>query len=315
MRKNIAVRVAALLLLSTLPNGFTFSQEDPSEDLVLSVLGTWTTGRITVDGTKVTHTLELKKSSDGKNYEHDWTITGADESKTSHWEAKLEIAPLGKKMVSLSYIENRRLAPADKVHDWRPFELVLVVQPDQNQLFAINALDNETWIWRRADVDSHVAKDHRLDVLAPLLETYSGTHDHLGSEAYGVVNNKKQITSSGKLTPTGTVLEHRWVSIPEGAGPEKAFEARGVYSYSVKEKTIIKQYQSSTGVHMTGRLVAVQDKKMLWERTGEGPTGTIRELCQFDFTDPNVFKHLIIHRSLNGVPTDEGGQLITLSKQ
>ena len=85
-----------------------------------------------------------------------------------------------------------------------------------------------------------------------------------------MVNNKKQITSSGKLTPTGTVLEHRWVSIPEGAGPEKAFEARGVYSYSVKEKTIIKQYQSSTGVHMTGRLVAVQDKKMLWERTGEG---------------------------------------------
>ena len=64
MRKNIAVRVAALLLLNTLPNGFTFSQEDPSDDLVLSVLGTWTTGRITVDGTKVTHTLELKKSSE-----------------------------------------------------------------------------------------------------------------------------------------------------------------------------------------------------------------------------------------------------------
>ena len=66
----------------------TFPQEHPSEDLVLSVLGTWTTGRITVDGTKVTHTLELKKSADGKNYEHDWTITGADESKISHWEAK-----------------------------------------------------------------------------------------------------------------------------------------------------------------------------------------------------------------------------------
>ncbi len=187
MSKIIAVRVAALLLMSTLPNGFTFSQEQPSEDLVLSVLGTWTTGRITVDSTKVTQTLELKKSSDGKNYEHDWTITGADESKTSHWETKLEIAPLGKKMVSLSD--------------------------------------------------------------------------------------------------------------------------------SVKEKTIIKQYQSWTGVHMTGRLVAVQDKKMLWERTGEGPTGTIRELCQFDFTDPNVSKHLTIHRSLNGVPTDEGGQLITLNKQ
>lgn len=290
------------------------SQQADAKHSLESVLGKWSKSHLSVDGIRVTHTLELKRDENEENFEHVWSIHGEDESRDSLWEAKLKIEPLGEKLFALKYIENRRLAPADKTHDWQPFGLTLVVQAEEKHLYASNSLDRETWIWQREGVESNVTSGSRLEILSPMLESYSGTHDHVGSEAYGVSNTKSHITSTGKLTPTGTVLEHSWVSIPEGAGSDQAFEAKGIYSYSVKDKTIIKQYQTSTGIHMTGRLVSSQGKKMLWERVGEGPSGTVRELCQFDFSEPGIFKHTIIRRSLNGVPTEESGQVIILKQ-
>ena len=117
----------------------------------------------------------------------------------------------------------------------------------------------------------------KLEVRKPLLSKYSGVHEHFGSEAYGASNMKQTIKSSGKLSQTGTVLVPEWISLPVDTNPEHAFETRGIFSYSVKHKAIVTQYHTSTGVMMTGVLVNVEGKKMLSERMGEGPAGTIHE--------------------------------------
>ncbi|MGB0600086.1 MAG: hypothetical protein ACPGLY_25685 [Rubripirellula sp.] len=101
------------------------------------------------------------------------------------------------------------------------------------------------------------------------MKTYPGVHDHLGSEAYGASNAKQNIKRAGKLSPTGTVLVHEWTSLPLDAKPEHAFEARWVFSYSVKHKAMVKRYHTSTGVIMTGVLVRNDGDKVLWERPGK----------------------------------------------
>ncbi len=309
------VRPLAMTLALLMAECTCFAQQSMTITTADQVLGTWETSKVNSEGKLVTHNLQLKPGAEEDTYEHVWEVLDENKAVTSRWEAKFIIEPAGKRMVALNYTENRRVLPEDKTHDWRPFGFSFIAQRAGNQLYASIGLDQEMWIWRKVDGESAVVDASKLDVLKPLLETYSGEHDHLGSEAYGASKAKQQIKTSGTLSPTGTVLTHQWTSLPIDANPEDAFEARGVFSYSVKHKTIIKQYHTSTGVMMTGVLVNVEGKKMLWERTGEGPAGSIHEFCQFDFSEPGVFIHKIISRSLNGVPTKEAGQTIVLQKQ
>jgi hypothetical protein len=305
----------AYVCLAVLAGDTGFAQDFKSITTTDQIIGTWEVKDVTEDGELVTHTLELKQGTGENAYEQLWETSNATNTVIARSEAKLKIERAGKRMLAFNYGESRRLLPDEKSHDWRPSEMSVVVQRVGNQLYACMGLDQEMWIWRKVDGESAVVEASRLDVLKPLLKTYTGVHDHLGSEAYGASNAKQNIKSAGKLSPTGTVLVHEWTSLPLDAKPEDAFEARGVFSYSIKHKAIVKQYHTSTGVMMTGVLVKNDGDKMLWERTGEGPAGTIHELCQFDFSEPGVFKHKIISRSLNGVPTSEAGQLIILKQQ
>ena len=289
--------------------------EISSQDHMKSLVGTWVITRVNVDGKPITHRYQIKPGKKEGEFEHVWRVTGNEEKGDSLWEGRFKVTPASRTTLAVNYVENKRLLPEEKAHDWQPFDLSYVAQVTGDQLYTQRSLDREPWIWTRENSGMNVQDPKRLEVLAPLLETYSGKYENQGSKAYGAANSTQLITSSGKKTETGTVILHEWTGITDGSSAKEAFEARGTYSYSPEKRKIVKSYQTSTGVHMTGVLVSAQKGKLLWERTGEGPAGTIRELCQFDFSEPGVFRHRILHRTLNGVPADEDEQDIILKKK
>ena len=290
------------------------SEEMTPQEHMKKLIGAWVITRMNVEGEPVTHHYQIKPGEKEGEFEHVWRVTGNADKGDSLWEARFNVAPASAKTLAVSYVENKRILPEDKAHDWQPFGMSYVAQVVGNQLYAQMSLDREPWIWTRERTGMDVQDPTRLDVLAPLLETYSGKYENMGSKAYGAAKSSQMITTTGRKTKTGTVVIHEWTSIPDGGTAEDAFEARGIYSFSPKQRKIVKQYQTSTGVHMTGVLVAANGNKLLWERTGEGPSGTIREFCQFDFSEPGVFRHRILRRSLNGVPVEEDEQDIILKK-
>ena len=290
------------------------TEELTPQEHMKKLVGTWVTTRVNVEGVPLTHTYQIKPGDKEGDFEHVWRVTGNAEKGDSLWHGKFKVTPASKKTLTFAYAENKRILPEDKAHDWQPFDMSYIAQVVGNELFAQMSLDRQPWIWTRESSGMDVQDPARLEILAPLLETYSGAYENMGSKAYGAAKSSQMITSSGKKTKTGTVILHEWTSIPQGGSAEEAFEARGIYSYSPKDRKIVKQYQTSTGVHMTGVLVAAKDKKLLWERTGKGPSGTIRELCQFDFSEPGVFRHRILSRTLNGVPVEEDEKDILLKK-
>lgn len=300
--------------LATLSSARAQTEELTPQEHMEKLIGTWVITRVNVEGVPITHTYQIKRGAEEGDFKHVWRVTGDAEAGDSLWEARFKVTPASKKTLTVGYVENKRILPEDKAHDWQPFGMSYVAQVVGDQLYAQMSLDREPWIWTRENSGMDVQDPARLDVLAPLLETYSGKYENMGSKAYGAAKSSQTITTSGRKTETGTVVIHEWTSIPEGGSAAEAFEARGIYSFSPKERKIVKQYQTSTGVHMTGVLVAANGNKLLWERTGEGPSGTIREFCQFDFSEPGVFRHRILSRTLNGLPVEEEEQDIVLKK-
>ncbi|MDA7874457.1 hypothetical protein N9B17_04745 [Rhodopirellula sp.] len=290
------------------------TEESSPEEHMNKLVGTWIITNVSVEGTPVKHKYQIKPGDKEGAFEHVWRVTGNSDEGDSLWEGKFNVTPASEKTLAVKYAENKRILPEDKAHDWQPFGMSYVAQVVGDQLYTQISLDREPWIWTREDAGMNVQDSKRLEVLAPLLATYAGKYENMGSKAYGAAKSTQMITSTGKKTETGTVILHEWTSIPEGGSAKDAFEARGIYSFSTKQRKIVKQYQTSTGVHMTGVLVSVQDDKLLWERTGEGPAGTIREFCQFDFSEPGVFRHRILSRTLNGVPVEEDEQDIVLKQ-
>ena len=66
---------------------------------------------------------------------------------------------------------------------------------------------------------------------------------------------------------------------------------------------------------MKAELVRARGGKLLWERTAQAPAGEIRELCLFDFSEPGVFRHRIVLRTLNGAVVDQEEEDIVLRLQ
>ena len=278
------------------------------------LIGTWTATRVNVEGESTLHTYQIMEGDKEGEFKHLWRVSGDKENGDSLWEGRFEVTPASRKTLAVNYIENKRVLPEDKAHDWRPFGLSYVAQVVGDQLYAQTDLDSEGWIWIRENSGMNTQGAKQLEALAPLLETYSGKSENKGSRGYGIEGSRQTVTSTGTTTASGTVIVHEWTSLPEGASADEAFEARGIYSYNPMEKKIVKQFQTSTGMHMSGVLVSAQDGKLLWERTAEGPTGTVHEFCQFDFSEPGVFRHRILKRTLNGVPVDSEERDIVLQK-
>ena len=126
-------------------------------------------------------------------------------------------------------------------------------------------------------------------------------HKNIGSKAYGAQWKSTTIRWHANLSATGTLITGRWVSTPDGADAKESMEVAAVFSYNPTKKAYVKQYQSSTGVQMNGSVKAMDNKRILWERSGDTPAGELFELCLFDFSEKDTFRHVILKRTLNGV--------------
>lgn len=290
----------------------TAAPETTAAEKIAQLVGTWTRTVVNVEGQPVTITWTVRAGEKEGQFEHTFHMINRDKSEESLWEAKFLASVAVRNLLAIEFSENKRMLPKAEAHDWQPFNFSAIAEVKGNRMFATWDLEKETHVWTRSTTAAKNVNSTNLDVLAPLLKTYEGDFENPGSDAYGANTATYRVRTSGKRSKTGSVIMHDWTMQQVGSSSDEAMEVRGVYSYNAKTGRVIKQYQTSTGVLMRGELIAANNGKLLWERTGEGPAGKIHEFCQFDFSEPGVFRHKIISRTLNGVRVDEDEPVLVL---
>ena len=142
--------------------------ETSSQDHMKSLVGTWVITRVNVDGKPITHRYQIKPGKKEGEFEHVWRVTGNEEKGDSLWEGRFKVTPASRTTLAVNYVENKRILPEDKAHDWQPFDLSYVAQVTGEQLYTQRSLDREPWIWTRENSGMNVQDPKRLEVLAPL---------------------------------------------------------------------------------------------------------------------------------------------------
>lgn len=289
------------------------SQTKPQTE---QVLGTWLKTGVNIDGQRVTDRLVIESAdSEGKfHFRYQQVTEGAE--KIALAEGDGVISAGGRKYVVMDVERMRVLKPEDEATDWDTSQFSVVAQIIGDRMHSTAGMDSKGGVWTRENTTTPVVTADKLEMLAPLLGTYTGEHEDPGSKGYGVAAGTNRIVTTHRLSPSGKLVIGEWTSTPKGGTADDAFEVRAVCSYSPTEKAIIVDYHSSTGVSMRGKIVAMEKGKMLWERKGDSPAGAIHEYCLFDFSEPGKFAHTIVNRTVDGihVPSEEGNT-ITLNKQ
>ncbi len=289
------------------------SQTKPQTE---QVLGTWLKTGVNIDGQRVTDRLVIESAdSEGKfHFRYQQVTEGAEEIALAEGDGVISAG--GRKYVVMDVERMRVLKPEDEATDWDTSQFSVVAQIIGDRMHSTAGMDSKGGVWTRENTTTPVVTADKLEMLAPLLGTYTGEHEDPGSKGYGVAAGTNRIVTTHRLSPSGKLVIGEWTSTPKGGTADDAFEVRAVCSYSPTEKAIIVDYHSSTGVSMRGKIVAMEKGKMLWERKGDSPAGAIHEYCLFDFSEPGKFAHTIVNRTVDGihVPSEEGNT-ITLNKQ
>lgn len=293
------------------------AQEGNDQKPVEQVLGTWVKTAVTIDGKQSVHKLLIESvGSEGEfHFEYRTTPVGSKESAISEGNGVLVSG--GRQYVVMDVNRTRRVLPKEEKTDWRTTPFSVVAQIVGDHMYSAPGLDSKGGVWKREDSTESIVTADKLKVLAPLLGTYQGDHKFdVESKSYGVKSGTHHVVCRHTLTESGKLILGEWTETPVNGSAEDAMEVRAVYSYSPAEKTVIISYQSSTGVSMTGKVVAMSEDKILWERKGQSPAGAVHEYCLLDFSQPGVLRHVITSRTVNGIPAEgEEGVTITLKKQ
>ena len=327
MRSRALCLLCPLLMAILLP-GLSMAQESEAETQAEvqiesqtkpqteQVLGTWLKTGVNIDGQRVTDRLVIESAGlEGKfHFRYQQVTQGEDEIALGEGEGVISAG--GRKYVVMDVERMRVLKPEDEATDWDTSQFSVVAQIIGDRMHSTGGMDSKGGVWTRENTTAPVVTADKLEMLAPLLGTYTGEHEDPGSKGYGVAAGANRIVTTHRLSPSGKLVIGEWTSTPKGGTADDTFEVRAVCSYSPTEKAIIVDYHSSTGVSMRGKIVAVDKGKMLWERKGDSPAGAIHEYCLFDFSEPGKFAHTIVNRTVDGihVPSEEG-ITITLNKQ
>ena len=306
-------------MLIVLLQGLSMTQETQTvaemKHQTQQVLGTWLKTGVNIDGQRVTErlTIESTDSEEKFHFKYKQMTQGSDE--ISSGEGDGVISAGGRKYVVMDVERMRVLTPEDEATDWKSSPFSIVAQIIGDRMHSTAGMDRKGGVWTCENTTMPIVTADKLEMLAPLLGTYTGEHDEPGSKGYGIAAGTNRIVSTHRLSPSGKLVIGEWTSTPKGGTADDAFEVRAVCSYSPTEKAIVVDYHSSTGVSMRGKVVAVDDGKMLRERKGDSPAGVIHEYCLFDFSEPGIFAHTIVNRTVDGIPVPtEEGITITLKK-
>ena len=275
--------------------------------------GRWTRERINIGGEVETWTKTVVSGTETHEFIETNRVTDKDGKLMRQWQVKFRVDPAAGKFLSFN-AQGIRSAPPKDGEPWRPNGLQYLLQIDRNFIYEVHDFAHGVFRWQRLGPDAATIDPQRLNALRELLGTFRGDYTNSGSEAYGIAPAEVTITSSAQLSASGSLITQSWTSVPKDSGPEKAFEAHIVYSYDPSSGRIIKQYQTSTGVSVKGTLILWQNRKLLWERSGDTPKGPMYELCLFDFSEAGTFKHVILKRTLNGKPVDGNEDPIVLRR-
>lgn len=170
---------------------------------------------------------------------------------------------------------------------------------NQNGLFTFSRVD-------KGDEGSYQKMAARkLSILSPKIGVFKGSlKQAVDNEAYGTQAGEKRITYTSKWNSDKTVLTGVWAL--ENGG----LEVNVIHSFNPAERAIVKNYHTSTGTQMSGRLLAAWGNVFLWERSGDTARGHLYEKCVFDYSEEGILVHRILERTLNGVPQPQEADII-----
>jgi len=281
---------------------FTAVQAFASEadDRLRLIPGTYHLDLLNADGEVINRTKEITQG--GKSNEFIETITVAQDGKNiNQWQSKFEAVPINDNLFRFVG-HGWRSGGKDQSSEWAKNNFQYVFQINQDFFFELHNLDSNQgrFRWRRARDGVSTIRSNQIALLKPLLGTFEGSFNNRGSKAYGASNEKSDVRCETKLSESGQLATLSWI-MTQGDG-SSLFDAKLVISFDPHSGTLIKQGQTSTGVTMKGTLRAEQDGKLLWERHSDTPNGKLFELCLFDVSDQDTLRHVILKRTLNGIP-------------
>lgn len=307
----IAQRTAILLAATCFTCGIVAAAE-PDERMSL-IPGEWSLDRVNADGEVITRTKKILQG--GKPTEFIETITEKAGNETrQEWQVKFDVEPINQNLLLFTAREQRPIVPEES-KEWNKINYRYVFQIDQDFYHETHnlALRQGKVRWRRVTDGIAVIQDSPMELIKPLLGEFQGSFENAGSKAYGAANATSDVICKTELSSTGTLATLSW-QMTQGKD-SKLFEVLSVISYDPSLGTLVMQYQTSTGVTMKGFLRSYKNGKLLWERSGDTPAGRLFELCLFDVSNDNVFRHVITKRTLDGIPQlKEENEVILLNR-
>lgn len=315
--RTLTLRLLCPLFLVMVTQGRSTAQEE--SDPLSGVTGTFTRTRVNTDGIGVAFKRVIEATDKPGIFLQTRTVTPADGSDISQLKIEMQIEPLSSRVLKYRIVRYKKVLPKAEASDWisdekRP-DMVGVLQTRGNFHYSTNNLTKPAQIWIRQTDDYATLDADSLSVLEPLTKTYVGRYDSAGSAAYNASASSTLVKCTGRTNATGTVLSFDWTMHAEGAPSERAFEAHAICIFDSSTGRITSHIYNSVGVAMKAELVRARGGKLLWERTAQAPAGEIRELCLFDFSEPGVFRHRIVSRTLNGAVVDQEEEDIVLRLQ
>ena len=271
--------------------------------------GTWVRETITPEGNVWSMTKTIVAREKPNHYVEVVTVT-VDGELTNKIEVRFSVEPVVGKVLKFVGQETRRMNLEDSTwSSWSENNFRYVFQPDEffwNEIIQDLDNGNKRKFRRINTLDTQVSyKDlaqRKLEQLAGMIGTWEGEVKQTENVAYGFPAHTQQISHPIQFARDKTMIIWNWTS--------DLFQAYGAISYNASTRDIVINYHTSTGVQMSGKLIAAEDNRFLWEREGHTPTGVLREKCLIDLSKPDIFRHVIFDRTLNGIPGTEDPEII-----
>ena len=305
-RASLMRVVCPLLFLSLF---FSESRAQEDSNPYDGIVGTFSRSGVSTDGALVSIKRVIEAMDQPGLFLQTRTVTPAEGADIRQWKLVMKMEPLGEHLMKYRIVKYRQVLPESEAQDWVTEEAnqerAGVIEVRGNFHYSTNRLSGPAQIWVRETGDFATMDGEWIEVLKPLTKTYTGEYQSQGTAAYNADESVTDIKCTGRANETGTVISFDWTMRAKDAPASRTFEAHAICTYDSSTGRITSHIYNSVGVVMKAELVRARDNKLLWERVGKGPAGEIRELCMFDFSEPGVFRHRILSRTLNGVVVDE----------
>jgi len=286
--------------------------EDPLQESSL-IPGSWVRSEILARGGVRTWKKEIVADKEPNTFIETITTSDQDGSIQGLWKLKFQVTRAnGPTLVFRSTHGNSYNQEDEKWSGWQENKNVsYTFQINEAFWYEFRDLTDQNGLFTFARVDSGNERSYqkvaarKLAILSPKIGVFKGSvNQSADNEAYGLKAGKKRITYTSKWNSDKTLLTGVWAMDNGG------FEVKVIHSFNPAKRAIVKNYHTSTGTQMTGRLLAAWDNVFLWERSGDTARGHLYEKCVFDYSEEGVLVHRILERTLNGVPQPQEADII-----